>query len=496
MNQPTSTSHARAARSARAAALALSIAWLAGAPRAWAQGAPEAAGADEVAALLAEADQIAAQVGQMRGLAPLGPIKKSVQGREALRAMLEARFKAEIKPEEVARETAVLVQMGMLEPGFDYVAFLLDLYSEQIAGFYDDKTRELVVIAGMDLKEQRIVMAHELFHAIQDQHFTIDSLRPPERGLVGGSGNEDRALARTALIEGDATAVMLDFTTADMGMLPKGSGASTMDNPMIGGLLEQLMGGGLDPAMVGQSPVLSSAPGWIQETLIFPYIRGLIFVAEMRHQRSWGRLDGVYLDPPESTEHILHPERYLSGDAPVLVALDPAALAGALGGGFAPIYENAQGELRLRLWLSHHLSAKALSKAAPGLTVERAAQGWGGDRLYGFAAGGEVALVGATVWDTELDAREFEAAMAAMVAARLPGAVLRKESGQWGSNHCFEAPGGDRVYVERWGSWVLFIDGLAPGASLQAVRDAAWASRRVGVYPKTTTRGRLDAEGP
>ena len=136
--------------------------------------------------LLEEAEQIDDKVGQIRGLVPLGPIKKGVKDRDALASMLEARLKEEIKPEELERETAILVRMGLLEPGFDYGAFLLALLTEQIAGFYDHKTRELVIIdADSDMSTQRVVMAHELFHAIQDQHFTIESLQPPGRGLVG-----------------------------------------------------------------------------------------------------------------------------------------------------------------------------------------------------------------------------------------------------------------------------------------------------------------------
>ena len=288
---------------------------------------------------------------------------------------------------------------------------------------------------------------------------------------------------------------MLDFTYHEMGALAYGAGGSLLDNPMASRILAQLTGN-MDPAMLGQSPVLSSAPAWIQELLIFPYIQGLLFVAQMRAgQPSWDRLNAVYLDPPESTEQILHPERYITRDAPALVVLGQREVAAALGSGARRIYDNALGELRLRLWLAHHMDDKALSKAAPGLTIERAAEGWGGDRLYGFEVAGQTVTVGATVWDTARDTLEFEAAFSAMVALRFPEANHTRDKGELGANHCFEE-GQQRHYVERWGKWVIYAEGLPEGVALDEVRAAIWDTRRVGDYPRTKTLGPLSGEAP
>lgn len=125
---------------------------------------------------------------------------------------------------------------------------------------------------------------------------------------------------------------------------------------------------------------------------------------------------------------------------------------------------------------------------APGLTVQMAAQGWGGDRLYGFSVDGETVVVSATVWDTARDALEFEVALASMYKLRWPEATVTTQKGEYGASHCF-ADGDQIHYIERWGPWVVHIEGLPGGVPFDTVRTAIWETRRVGDYPPTQTRG-------
>ncbi len=447
--------------------------------------------------ILAEAEQIDDKVGQIRGLVPLGPITKSIKTKDELRAELQKRIAEEIPPEDIAREARVLVRLGLIEADFDYGGFFLDLFTEQIAGFYNDEARELALIEGdMSMDEQRVVMAHELFHAIQDQHYTIASIQPPKEGLAGLSNNEDRATARSALIEGDATVLMVDFMVYEMGGLQYGSGASVLDNPMAASLIDGMaaQSGG---SMAGSSPVLGNAPGWIQEQLIFPYMGGLKFVAAMRKNQSWGPMANVYQSPPDSTEQILHPEKYLERDEPTLIALDEAALTEALGGEL--IYNNVMGELRVRQWLTHHADDETLPRLLkrPGLTGAVAAAGWDGDRYYGIdTPQGKTAIIGASVWDSEEDAKEFAAALGAIMQARYPKAERHDQSGEHGASMCLEGSD-ERQYVEQWGTWVIFMDGIPSDdpALLNNLRQIIWDSRRAGPYPPTKTAGPLPQPG-
>lgn len=443
--------------------------------------------------LLDEADVIVEQVGQLRGISALGPVKKSVRTREALRAELETRIAEEIKPEEIEAETRTLVAMGLLPPNFDYAAFFVELLTEQIAGFYDDDAKELALIADNDdLDEQRMVMAHELFHAVQDQRFDLKSVSPPQHGLAGAERNGDRALARSALLEGDATALMIDYMGFRMGSLPLGSGASLLDNPMVAASLGA-MAGELDAAAAGESPVMASAPAWIREQLVFPYMSGLKFVAAMRQPGSWARLNAVYLDPPDSTEQILHPERYLDRDEPQLVSLDVDAVISALaprrGEAWTHVYDDVLGELSVRLWLAHHLDDASLAHLlGADLTIHQAAEGWDGDRYHTITAGEHTLWISISVWDRPQDAAEFAAAMSAMLHTRFPDARRTQRRGEFGGHVCLQSATA-RHYVERWGDWALVIQGIPPEQDLKALRDAIWSTRRAGPYPRTITQG-------
>jgi hypothetical protein len=206
----------------------------------------------------------------------------------------------------------------------------------------------------------------------------------------------------------------------------------------------------------------------------------------MRHQGSWERLNQVYANPPESTEQILHPERYLEGDAPTLVTLDADAVAAALADGgspWEPTYDNVLGEFQLGLWLKHHLG----QGGKPARMAEAAAEGWDGDRLYAFERDGQLVAVQLSVWDSPQEAREFADALGALTRQR-GGQQANTQAGEHGGAACFQGPQG-RTLVEVWGSWVLYIDGLPPKEDAKEVRpalgplrQAIWSTRAVGSY--------------
>lgn len=441
--------------------------------------------AQEEQALLRDAERITERVGQIRGLPALGPIKKGVKDRDALRAVIEEKLGEQANAQELARDGRVLLRLGLLDPEVDYRALIVNLLTEQIAGFYDHETKELNLIQGTAAQEQQMIMAHELFHAIQDQHFQLKDVQPPEDGWLGSRHNEDRALARAALIEGDATALMMDFIYYESGVAPYGSGVSLLDQPavvaQVSGMLQQM-----GPSALGQSQALEQAPAWMQQSLLFPYLGGLGFIAAMRHQGAWDRLNQVYALPPESTEQILHPERYLEGDAPTLVTLDADAVAAALDDGGAPwepSYDNVLGEFQLGLWLKHHLG----DAGAVGKRAEAAAAGWDGDRLYAFERDGQVAVVLLSVWDSPEEAREFGDALGALVRKR-GGQQGATRSGEHGGAACFQSEQG-RSLVEIWGSWVIYIDGVPSTGegekvkpALGPLRQAIWQTRAAGSY--------------
>lgn len=408
-------------------------------------------------ALLAAAEEIAQDVAEIRGLEVMGPVKKGIKQRDELRAVLISKLAEEIEDEDIEAEAAVFKRLGVIPQDLDYKKVLLDVLTEQIAGFYDQTTKELYIMEGIPLSLQRPAMAHELFHAIQDQHFDILSMQEPFSTME----NSDFALARSALIEGDATVLMFDFSLYEAGTLPQEGATSLVDIPVAANLLrnlefnditalEQLAGtfggAGFD---IGDS-ALSRAPAIFRESLMFPYFAGMRFVVMARSGRTWADIDRIYENPPVSTEQILHPERYFAGDDPQHVDFQSdQALAD-----WKPIYDSVIGEFQMLQILKAHV---------PDLSGG-AAKGWDGDRMRAYRNNdtGSTAVVFLSTWDGIGEAGEFYEAAVAAAEKRYPEATPVGSVGKYGESTCLVIGPQDareRLYVERWGDMVLYVEG-------------------------------------
>ncbi|WP_230467294.1 hypothetical protein [Lujinxingia vulgaris] len=463
--------------------------------QAWAQDAepaPELAGEQaREEALLSAASEIALQVAEIRGLELLSEIPKGVKDREELRTMLIEQLHNEIPEEVFVAEEQMFKRLGIFEPEVNYRQLMLDLLTEQIAGFYDQSAKELYIMVGLPEQLQHSAMAHEIFHAIQDQHFDIGELLAPFTSQENG----DFALARMALIEGDATVLMIDYVLYESGTLPAGRALSVADVPMITATLlemdtEELAAaeGMSAPGMMGMGEsavpsltesVLGSAPRIVRDLLLFPYIEGMRFVLRARANRAWSDVDAIYSAAPVSTTQILHPERYFAGELPIDVQFDAEE---ALGG-YEPIFDSVLGELQIRSWLATH--ADRFEDLPDPSAV---AEGWRGDRLLGYRnEAGEVVAVHVSSWENEDEAREFASAQVAIAEARYEASASH-QSGEHGESWCLRhgpEDDGERVYVERWGELVLLIDG-APSSlgengaerdpTTYLARDAVWGS--------------------
>ncbi|MEL6178833.1 MAG: hypothetical protein AAFS10_07760, partial [Myxococcota bacterium] len=219
--------------------------------------------------------------------------------------------------------------------------------------------------------------------------------------------------------------------------------------------------------------------------LQFPYIAGLGFVQAVRASGGWKDVNAVYRDPPDSTEQILHPKRYLNRDPPVLIDLDTPSILDTLPGvGWSPFYSSVLGEYRMRLWLEEHLGVDSPLPAS-------AADGWDGDRLRGFQRGEHVIAVLASVWDSPEEATEFAGALVLMANKRRAQASVFERSGRHGGMVCWGLDDGTLTLIERWGTWVIYIEGVPadPGRDVGALREAIWQGRQTGPYPRTQTYG-------
>jgi hypothetical protein len=301
---------------------------------------------------VAAADEVLGQMSQITGLKLLTPLKKSLRSREEIRAYVIKQMNEEKNPSERYADQRSAEAFGLLPKGFDLDSFMVNVLTEQVEGLYDPEAREFYIADWSPLADQRMVMAHELTHALEDQHFKI------EDWLKAARPNEDAELARDAVLEGSAMAAMVDY-------LMLGTGRSLKDVPDF------------DPAMLlgdlSSTPTLQKAPPFLKDALIFPYISGLTFSAAVMRNSGWSALPAVFERPPVSTQQILHPALYRSGKTPATVALPP--LEKLLGENWSKLDENVMGEFGWKEVLKEFLDndrAKNLAAA------------WDGDRYAVF----------------------------------------------------------------------------------------------------------------
>lgn len=335
--------------------------------------------------LLSAADEIARQVAALRGLPQTTPVARGVLSRAEIGAKLRERIAKDYSPQEVQVESAVLKRMGLLPADADYEKLLFDLLTEQVAGFYDPYKKTLYIADWLPLDMQRPALAHEIEHTLQDQHFDLKRFSQPFKE------DGDRQLARSAVVEGDGTALMLEFAARAMNL------DTTKMPQMIARLGKQMM-----QMSMAATPALQQAPLVLRESLVFPYVAGLEFVIAHRANQPWSRIDEVFKDPPDSTEQIIHPEKYEQRERPVAITAQPLTTLAAVG--YKDVRRDVLGEMLFRVWFTDRISEAAAAQAAAG---------WGGDRLVAYSTPGEAlpAVIVLSAWDTELDTDEAEQAV-------------------------------------------------------------------------------------
>jgi hypothetical protein len=298
------------------------------------------------AEFIAAADEVLQQMSEITGLKLLTPLRKSLRSREEIRAYVIKQMNEEKNPAERYADARTAEALGLLPKGFDLDTFMVNVLTEQVEGLYDPKAQEFYIADWSPPSDQRMVMAHELTHALEDQHFHI------EAWSRAAKPNEDAELAREAVLEGSAMAAMVDY-------LMSGTGRSLKDLPEF------------DPSMLlgelESTPTLKSAPPFLKDALIFPYISGLNFCAVVLKSSGWPALSAVFEKPPVSTQQILHPALYKSGRIPSTVSLPP--LDKMLGKDWGKLDENILGEFGWKEVLKQFLDedrAKTLAAAWDG----------------------------------------------------------------------------------------------------------------------------------
>jgi hypothetical protein len=310
--------------------------------------APDPAKSASAAEFAAAADEVLAQMSEITGLKLRTPVKKTLRSREEIRAYVISEMNEDKEPAERYASARSAEAFGLLPKGFDIDSFMVELLTEQIAGLYDPKAHEFYIADWIPLTDQKMVMAHELTHALEDQHFQIETWAKAARP------NDDGELAREAVLEGSAMAAMIDYLLNE-------SGRSLKDLPDI------------DPGMLvgdmGSTPGLKKAPPFLKDALVFPYFAGLTFSADLLKNKGWKDLPEVFAKPPISTQQIMHPALYRAGKTPATEHLPDVGKL--VGPDWTILEENIMGEFGWKEVLKQFLG----EDRAKTLAAE-----WNGDR--------------------------------------------------------------------------------------------------------------------
>src|SRR5438128_61841 len=247
------------------------------------------------AALIAATAEVLKETSEIRQLSILRPVQSSAQSRPEIERTLIKNLDEDMTATQAHASEVTLRKLGLAPDDFQYRALMIRLLTEQVAGYYDPKMQQFHLADWIDLDGQRPIMAHELTHALQDQHFNL------RRFEHWPKGDSDAELADHALIEGDATWSMAFYVA---------------NNPLRAlALLKSLGATGLT------SQELEKAPRSLRETLLFPYQEGLNWTRTVYRYGGWRDVSQAFTTLPQSTEQILHPEKYFVHEPPVKVLL-------------------------------------------------------------------------------------------------------------------------------------------------------------------------------
>jgi len=314
-------------------------------------------------------DSLRPRVERATGLRFKSPPRSALRSKDQVRAYLMRKLDEELPRSKLAGMESAYRMFGLLPDTLDLRPLLLELYTEQVAGYYDPDSATLFGVSGADPAQLRVVIAHEMVHALQGERMPLDS-------ILHDKANNDRLAAAQSVLEGQAT-------LAGMRALFPAGLDPTRDPDFWTEYADQIRSG------QASMPVFAHAPLVVKEALIFPYLAG----AEFMHW--WGQSqfrDSMPYGPrmPVSSEQILFPERYARHDVPVPLEFTS---------GPDPVYEDVLGEGELRVLIAVLTGAK---EVRPGEAL-----GWGDDRYRVYQTPAGSALVWYVIWDDKASGERF-----------------------------------------------------------------------------------------
>lgn len=377
-----------------------------------------------------EVPAIARTLTEITGLQLKHPVPCDVISKEEVNHFLKKRVKEVASPEEIRAEELTLKKFGLVPPEFDLAKSTVDLLTEQAAAFYDFDRKKLFITESTAGESQEPVLAHELSHALADQNFNL------AKYTRQGRGSDDGSTARLAVMEGQATWLMTEY-------MARRTGQTLIGHPEMAASMSALS----DSGSASQFPVFDNAPLYLRKTLVFPYTRGIMFQeALVGHDRQHAFAE-PFRRPPLSTQQILDPGKYLSGEKPTQPALpDPR-----LPHGYKGLVAGTMGELEHQILLEQYAGKDAETEITPH---------WRGSvfELRENKKAGRVVLLYAVEWDSEDIARRYFTAYQKVLRKKWKHMVVASAAADSVSG---EGDDG-RFVLERKGAVVTSMEGLPP----------------------------------
>ncbi|HWY49343.1 MAG TPA: hypothetical protein VNX70_18290 [Bryobacteraceae bacterium] len=377
--------------------------------------------------LFSEIGTIEQGLSEITGLRFTRHVPYALINKQQLRRYLEDRIK-EIKPADIRAEELTLKLLGLIPPDFDLRQNTVDLLTEQAAAFYDYNKRKLFVLEGSDAgSEERMVLVHELAHALADQHF------PLRKYIREGSQSDDGSTARLAVMEGQATWLMAAYLSK------LGGGQAEVPDSVL-----QLMTNTVDSSP-GQYPVFSQAPPYIRDSLVFPYNEGMLFQNAVFKKLGREAFSEVFRHPPVSTQQVLHPDRYLSHSAPGM----PDSPAVPAPHQVHELGDGSLGEFDFRVLLSQYTTKEEGEQAATHLTG-------GSYALFEYKHDKLPLLAFASTWDSQESAGKYLELYSRVLQGKWKKLEIASQTAAEITGH------GDTGYFRAWkeGASVYHLEGL------------------------------------
>jgi hypothetical protein len=418
---------------------------------------PHKLSSEEAKDLLASVDEVLRFASGDTDLPIKHSVKKAIVSREQVEKYLNDKMESDVDRIRFERSELVLKKFGLLPREFNLHTFLIKLLAEQVAGYYDEKTKTMNLLDWNESEMQKPVMAHELTHALQDQSYDLAKMSKHDeeiekRGLEDLEAlirNDEESTCRTAVLEGQAMIVLLDYVLAP-------AGRSVAKTP---GLVDFFVDQSTREKSK-DSPIFESAPLLLQDELIFPYRQGMVFIKELLVS---GGKKKAYADVlarlPRTTREIMEPKEYLAGHRePPLLLPDLGFLKKDYEGYDAGVIGQLDVDILLKVY-------------ADPTVADRLNHEWRGGAYYAAGRRGakpqdknssaHVGLFYISKWSTPAAAREFAVIYAAALPQRYTGLKRVAPDPPRPGLESFESSDGP-IYIQQTGNAVVAVESFDP----------------------------------